>query len=115
MFGQAEALIKKLVAKPGIKPTDLVFPLNVDKSSNNVGTGTKDARRALAAACQRLGLPIYTPRSLRRMFITRCIEKGIDVKVIAQWQGHRDGGKLILGTYSHVRNTHAEDMAKLLN
>ena len=48
------------------------------------------------------------------MFITRCIEKGIDVKVIAQWQGHQDGGKLILGTYSHVRNTHAEEMAKLL-
>ena len=52
--------------------------------------------------------------SLRRMFITRCIEKGIDVKVIAQWQGHQDGGKLILGTYSHVRNVHAEEMAKKL-
>lgn len=48
------------------------------------------------------------------MFITRCIEKGIDVKVIAQWQGHQDGGKLILGTYSHVRNVHAEEMAKKL-
>jgi hypothetical protein len=43
------------------------------------------------------------------------IQKGIDVKVIAQWQGRRDGGKLILGTYSHVRNAHAEDMAKLLS
>ena len=68
----------------------------------------------LAAACKRLGLPAYSQRALRRTFITRCIEKGIDVKVIAQWQGHQDGGKLILGTYSHVRNTHAEEMAKLL-
>ena len=49
------------------------------------------------------------------MFITRAIEKGMDVKVIAQFQGHTDGGKLILSTYSHVRNTHAEDMAKLLS
>ena len=38
------------------------------------------------------------------MFITRCIEKGIDIKVIAQWQDHQDGGKLIPGTYSHVWN-----------
>jgi hypothetical protein len=48
------------------------------------------------------------------LFITRCIEKGIDVKVIAQWQGHQDGGKLILGTYSHVRNVHSDEMAKKL-
>jgi len=41
------------------------------------------------------------------MFITRCIELGIDVEVMAEWQGHRDGGKLILGTYSHVRENHA--------
>ena len=37
-------------------------------------------------------------RSFRRMFITRAIEKGVDVKVIAEWQGHRDGGRLILQT-----------------
>jgi hypothetical protein len=48
------------------------------------------------------------------MFITRCIELGIDVKVIAEWQGHSDGGKLILSTYSHVSNAHADEMAKKL-
>jgi hypothetical protein len=48
------------------------------------------------------------------MFITRCIERGIDVKVIAQWQGHRDGGKLILDTYSHVNPIHSQRMAALL-
>ena len=48
------------------------------------------------------------------MFITRAIEKGVDVKTIAQLQSHRAGGKLILGTYSHVRNVHAEEMAKKL-
>ena len=48
------------------------------------------------------------------MFITRLIEKRVDVKAIAKWQGHRDGGKLILDTYSHVRDKHAEDMAKLV-
>ncbi len=85
----------------GLKPDDRVFAIDA-------------AKKAIAGACKRLGLPNYTHRSLRRMFITRCIEKGIDVKVIAKWQGHADGGKLILSTYSHVRAQHDERMAALL-
>jgi integrase len=74
----------------------------------------KDAQKALQHACKRLNLPPYSHRALRRMFITRAIERGIDVKVIAEWQGHRDGGKLILQTYSHVRRPHSERMAALM-
>jgi hypothetical protein len=48
------------------------------------------------------------------MFITRAIERGVDVKVIAEWQGHKDGGKLILQTYSYVNPIHANRMAQLL-
>jgi integrase len=47
------------------------------------------------------------------MFITRAIERGVDVKVIAEWQGHRDGS-LILSTYSHVRPIHSQRMAQLM-
>lgn len=110
IFGQAKALVADLISNPNMQQTDYLFPIDGNTPTN----AAKDVKRALKTACKRLKLPNYTPRSLRRMFITRCIEKGIDVKVIASWQGHRDGGKLILGTYSHVRNTHAEDMAKLL-
>ncbi len=101
IFPQAQDLVMRLVARDGLQPEDPVFPI-------------KDAKKALAAACKRLKLPAYSQRALRRMFITRCIERGVDVRTIADWQGHRDGGKLILGTYSHVRNTHAEEMAKKL-
>jgi integrase len=73
-----------------------------------------DAAKALSNACRRLGLPAYSHRSFRRMFITRAIEKGVDVKVIAEWQGHRDGGKLILQTYSHVNRPHSNRMAQLM-
>jgi integrase len=73
-----------------------------------------DAKHALTNACKRLGLPPFSQRSLRRMFITRAIEKGVDVKVISEWQGHRDGGKLILDTYSHVNRVHSQRMAQLL-
>jgi integrase len=74
----------------------------------------KDAKKAIAGACTRLKLPAYSHRSFRRMFITRAIEKGIDVKVIAEFQGHRDGGKLILDTYSHVNRAHSKRMAQLM-
>ena len=42
-----------------------------------------EARKALTNACARLGLPQFTHRSLRRIFITRAIERGMVVKVIA--------------------------------
>jgi integrase len=88
-------------------------------SGNPPPVGTKvfsvvDARRAIEAACERLALPRYSSRSFRRLFITTAIERGVDVKVIAQWQGHRDGGKLLLDTYSHVRPVHSEQMARLM-
>ena len=73
-----------------------------------------DAKKAIAGACKRLGLRHYSHIGFRRMFITRAIERGIDAKVIAQWQGHKDGGKLILDTYSHVNPVHAQRMAQLM-
>jgi integrase len=74
----------------------------------------KDAKRAIAAACKRLGFPAFSHRSFRRMFIVRAIERGVDVKVIAEWQGHKDGGTLILRTYSHVNPIHSQRMAALM-
>lgn len=67
-----------------------------------------NAKKAIANACRRLDLPQYSHISFRRMFITRAIERGVDVKVIAEWQGHKDGGKLILDTYSHFNRAHSQ-------
>ena len=38
----------------------------------------------------------------------------MDVRVIAEWQGHKDGGKLILDIYSHVNRAHSQRMARLM-
>ncbi len=96
VFPQLRPLIEKLCADK--TPTEHLFSVQA-------------AHRALTAACQRLGFSHFTHRSLRRMFITRAIERGLEVKVISQWQGHQDGGVLIyLRTYSHVRIEHAERM-----
>jgi hypothetical protein len=61
-----------------------------------------------------LGLPAYSHRSFRRMFVVRAIERGVEVKVLAEWQGHKDGGKLILDTYSHVNRSHSQRLAQLM-
>jgi integrase len=110
IFPQLRPLMEKLCA--GKKPHERLFSI-------------LESRKALENACKRLGfvreladsslVPQFTHRSLRRMFITRAIERGIDVKVIAQWQGHQDGGKLILQTYSHVRPVHSQRMAQLMS
>jgi integrase len=71
--------------------------------------------RALDGACSRLGLPHFEPRSLRRYFITTALRSGVDAPTVASWQGHRDGGALVLKTYGdEVRMDHSQKMAKLL-
>lgn len=74
----------------------------------------KSAKKSLETACARLGFRHFDHRSLRRMFVTRALQKGVDVKTVSSWQGHRDGGRLILSTYSHVLNDHSARMAALL-
>jgi len=61
-----------------------------------------DARKALANACKRLGFPLFTQRELRSFHIAKLYRAGIDIKRIAKWQGHQDGGKLLLQTYTEV-------------
>jgi integrase len=97
---------------PQVRP--LVEKLCKGKGHNERLFSINEARKALENACKRLSFPKFTHRSLRRMFITRAIERGIDVKVISEWQGHQDGGKLILQTYSHVNAAHSTRMAQLL-
>jgi len=97
---------------PQVRP--LLERMCTDKSHDSRIFKIFDAKKALAGACRRLGFPPFSQRSLRRMFITRAIEVGADIKVIADWQGHKDGGKLILDTYSHVNPAHSRRMAELL-
>ena len=99
LFPQLRSLLERLCE--GKAHDERVFKLN-------------NAKKALAGACRRLGYAPFSQHSLRRMFVTRAIEKGADVQVIAQWQGHKDGGKLILDTYSHVNPVHSQRMAELM-
>jgi integrase len=72
-------------------------------------------RKALEGVCQRLNLPKFEPRALRRFHITQALRAGVDAPTVASWQGHRDGGALVLRTYGdEVRMDHSQRMASLL-
>jgi integrase len=58
----------------------------------------RNPRKSLATACEHLGLPDFEPRALRRCFIIHCLQEGIDPRVVAKWQGHKDA-KLIFSVY----------------
>lgn len=73
-----------------------------------------NVRYSLASACVAAKAPRITHHGLRHLFITRCLESGVDVKTIAVWVGHQDGGALILKTYAHLRNEHSQRMAALV-
>ena len=74
-----------------------------------------NCKKGIEAACKRLGYPHFTLRSLRRMFITRALMRGVDVQTVSRWQGHVDGGALLLRTYAHVLGReHSQRMASLM-
>ena len=61
-----------------------------------------DGKKALTAACKQLGYHHFSQRNMRQCLIGRLWRAGVDRKLIAKWQGHQDGGALILHTYTEV-------------
>ena len=90
IYAHLRPLLEKLKAKAG-KVSDTV---NVFK--------VKNVKKGLGVACVRLGLPNFSQRNIRQCLIMRLWKAGIDKKLIAKWQGHRDGGQLIMDTYTEV-------------
>jgi site-specific recombinase XerD len=48
---------------------------------------------------------------MRHLFISYCLMGGTDVGTVAAWVGHKDGGKLIMKTYSHLLDSHLHEQA----
>ncbi len=95
IFPWLRPLLEKRRADAGPLPRGRVFKI-------------KDVKNALNGACRRAGLPHFSQRNLRAMGIRRLWEAGTDVKVIAKWQGHNDGGKLIMTIYTEVFGSSSE-------
>ncbi len=72
----------------------------------------KEFRGSVKTACRKLGIPNFNHHAMRHLFITRCMELNLNVKMIADWVGHKDGGTLILKRYAHLRPDYSWKMAK---
>lgn len=57
-----------------------------------------------------LGIKDKTVHSLRHTFATRCLENGIDMKVVQKWLGH-SSIKMTADTYSHIHTEYETKMA----
>lgn len=102
IYPEARAVIERRLGALPPEPTIRLMPQD-------------NCKKGLAAACKRLGFPNFEPRALRRHFITAALRAGVDVATVAAWQGHRDGGALVLKTYGdEVRLDHSLKMAARL-
>jgi integrase len=101
IYPYARELVEELKKKERLVPGKAVFTW-------------RNPRKSLENACRNLKLPRYSPRSLRRTFIIHCLEKGVEARVVASWQGHADA-RLVLSTYgSFISADHAKDQAAKL-
>jgi len=102
IYPHLKPLMDRLSVKAGVKATPMARVFMI-----------KDGSKALTGACERLGLPHFTQRNLRQCLIMRLWKSGVDKKLIAKWQGHQDGGLLILSTYTEVFGSDDGDYERL--
>ncbi len=67
---------------------------------------------ALGTTSKIVGVKKINHRKLRRFFVRKCIEQGIDFQTTADWVGHHDGGVLVAQVYSFLARPHAARMAE---
>jgi integrase len=70
IYPQAKSLIERRKKITGEKQANRVFTI-------------KDPKVALKNACKKLGLPQYSQRTFRKMFITQALRQGVNVITIA--------------------------------
>ena len=68
-------------------------------------------RGALASGLNAAGIERLGFHDMRHLFISSCLMGGTDVGTVAAWVGHKDGGKLIMQTYSHLLDSHLREAA----
>jgi integrase len=71
-----------------------------------------DPSTTLETACRDAKIPRLTLHGLRHLFATIALRHTKDVKLVASWLGHKDGGALLLKRYAHVLDDHSQAQAK---
>jgi integrase len=69
------------------------------------------AMESLRRACAEVGMARMTHHDCRHFFVVTALQAGVDVRTIATWLGHGDGGVLLLRTYGEYTAEHGAAMA----
>lgn len=84
----AQQAKEKLKAGPFYEDHNLVFANKLGKPFNPSNVRTRYFKPLLTKA----GLPNRAPHVLRHTFATTLIRKGIDMRIVSAWLGHKDPG-----------------------
>jgi integrase len=68
-----------------------------------------ERQKSIDRAAKLTGAKRITYHNLRQLFVTRCIENGVD---ILGFRAGLDGGALCMKTYEHLRDEHSSNEAK---
>jgi integrase len=115
------SFVRKKTGEPFVVPIypwaeDFVRELQPRFRQGQVVFDWRNPRKALITACTHCGVEPITTVSLRRTLIIHLLEKGIEPRLVAQWQGHRDA-TLIHKVYGkHINAAHERaQLAKLVD
>lgn len=64
--------------------------------------------------CKKAGIDRFTVHAFRDTFATRCVESGMDVKLLQEIMGHTDVS-MTLGLYAHAMDDRKEEQIKAVN
>ena len=110
--GEAGTKNREIRHVPIIQPMrELLDQMSYEGAAGNVFT-IHSPRFAITNACRRCGVDPFTPHTLRHLFVTVCLESGVDIPTVSRWAGHKDGGALIMKVYGHLRDEHSQQQAK---
>jgi integrase len=116
MNSQLEALINDLRANPRYRRAkrDEAYLLAVSECQKAIDSAV-ERLNAKAVDSGEPNIKRFTHHDLRHLFCTRAIESGVDIPTVAKWLGHKDGGALLMKTYSHLLQEHSRAMAAKLS
>lgn len=75
----------------------------------------KTCYKAFQACQKNLNLPLFNHHSMRHFFAVNLRERGVPDAVIAEYLGHRDGGKLVRETYGKIREEFSDSFSENVN
>jgi integrase len=98
IFDHTLPLIQRLLARNSLR----IYGKEV-RTDNLLAIGK--CYGAINSAARKLHIPAHGHHIFRHLCATRWIEMGVNIKHVAKWLGHQDGGKLALQIYTKARDS----------